>query len=182
MDYQAGATQAEREAVAEQMIRFEARTSTIRQATRLTEDQVRRLYRQVRLTHGAPAQRHRGRSPTQPQQYTRNLATQMEASILAGTLVKHGLMRGRREKAWLGNALLYAQRFCAAYAEYLPAALQQPLNFEQAWHFALVLGKRTELYLQLCRRCNLHFVRDAATVLKAQCPFCATREQADSGE
>jgi hypothetical protein len=178
MENKAVTTQLEREAVAVQMIRLEARTRTIRLATRLTEDQIRRLYRQARLGAADKTPRHRGRSPTQALQYTRNLTTQLEASILAGVLAKHGMLRGRRDKPWLSNSVHYAQRFCVAYDDYLPLALQQPLNFEQAWHFARSLAARTELYLQRCARCASHFVRDTATVLKSQCPFCRLREQA----
>ena len=103
---------------------------------------------------------------------------QLEASILASVLTKHAMLRGRREKPWLSNGLQYARRFCIAYGEYLPLAQQQPLNFEQAWHFARTLAARSELYLQRCVRCASHFVRDTATVLKSQCPFCRLREQA----
>ncbi len=178
MDNKVVTTQLERETVALHMIRYEARTRTIRLATRLTEDQIRRLYRQARLGVTAEkAQRHRGRSPTQALQYTRNLATQLEASILAGVLAKHGMLRGRRDKPWLNNSLHYAQRFCVAYGDYQPLASHEPLNFEQAWHFARSLAARAELYLQRCTRCASHFVRDTTTVLKGQCPFCQLRDQ-----
>ncbi len=178
MNNQSAWLQQERMAVAIEMIRLEARTRTIRLATRLTEDQIRRLYRQARIggTEVAAA-RHRGRSPTQALQYTRNLGMQLEASILASVLTKHAMLRGRREKPWLSDGLDYAQRFCKAYSEYRPLALQQPLSFEQAWHFARTLAARTELYLYRCARCASHFVRDASTILKNQCPFCRLREQ-----
>ncbi len=179
MDNQSAIVQQERVAVAAQMIRYEARTRTIRLATRLTEDQIRRLYRQARQAEtAATTTRHRGRSPSQALQYTRNAGMQLEASILASVLTKHAMLRGWREKPWLSNGLQYARRFCIAYGEYLPLAQQQPLNFEQAWHFARTLAARSELYLQRCVRCASHFVRDTATVLKSQCPFCRLREQA----
>ena len=175
---QSASVQQERIAVAIEMIRHEARTRTIRLATRLTEDQIRRLYRQARLSGTETANtRHRGRSPTQALQYTRTIGMQLEASILAGVLTKHAMLRGRREKPWLSNSLHYAQRFCAAYGEYRPLAQQQPLSFEQAWHFARTLAARSELYLQPCPRCASHFVRDASTILKNQCPFCHLRER-----
>ena len=177
MNNQAVLVQQQRMATAIQMIRYEARTRTIRLATRLTEDQIRRLYRQARLMGGAEATRHRGRSPTQALQYTKNVGAQLEASILASVLTKHAMLRGRREKPWLSNSLHYAQRFCVAYGEYLPLAQQQPLNFEQAWHFARTLAARSELYLQRCARCASHFVRDTSTILHGQCPFCRLREQ-----
>ncbi len=155
------------------MLKFEARTRTIRLATHLSEDQIRRLYRQ----DGAATGRHRGRSPSSALQYTRNFAAQLESSIFSSVLVRHGLFKGRRPKPWLHNSLHYAQRFCDAYAEYLPLAQQEALNFEQAWYFARSLAARGELYLQRCPRCTSHFVRDTATVLKSQCPLCQLRDQ-----
>jgi hypothetical protein len=165
--------EAARVAVAARMLGFEARTRTIRLATRLSDDQIRRLYHQVR----AAASRHRGRSPSSVLQYTRNFAAQLESSIFSGVLVKHGLLKGRRPRPWLHNALQYAQRFCDAYADYLQLAHQEVLSFEQAWFLARALAARGELYLQRCPRCVGYFVRDTSTVLKDQCPLCQLREQ-----
>ncbi len=169
------AGEAQRLAVAMRMLKFEARTRTIRLATQLSDDQIRRLYHQggVAMT----GSRHRGRSPSNALQYTRNAAAQLESSIFSGVLVKHGLLKGRRPKPWLHNALQYAQRFCDAYAEYQPMAQQEALNFEQAWFLARSLAARAELYLQRCTQCTGHFVRDTSTVLKHQCPLCQLRDR-----
>jgi hypothetical protein len=166
--------EAARVAVAARMLGFEARTRTIRLATRLSDDQIRRLYHQGRV---AAASRHRGRSPSSVLQYTRSFAAQLESSIFSGVLVKHGLLKGRRPKPWLHNGLQYAQRFCDAYADYLQLAHQEVLSFEQAWFLARALAARGELYLQRCPRCIGYFVRDTSTVLKDQCPLCQLREQ-----
>lgn len=168
------ASEAERFALAMRMLKFEARTRTIRLATQLSEDQIRRLYRSDDATASS---RHRGRSPSSALQYTRNHAAQLESSIFSGVLVKHGLIKGRRPKPWLHNPLQYAQRFCDAYAEYLLMAQQEALSFEQAWYFARSLAARGELYLQHCPRCASYFVRDTSTVLKNQCPLCQLRER-----
>jgi Flagellar transcriptional activator (FlhC) len=169
------ASDAVRFAVAVRMIEFEARTRTIRLATRLSEDQIRRLYRQAGLATTSP--RHRGRSPTSATQYTRSFAAQLESSIFSGVLVKHGLLKGRRPKPWLHDGLHYAQRFCDAYAEYQHIAHQAILSFEQAWFLARSLAAHGELYLQRCAKCVSHFVRDTSTVLKHHCPLCQLREQ-----
>lgn len=166
----------DRVAVAMQMIRFEARTRTIRLSTKLTDDQIRRLYRQ-NIHNGTVSTRHRGRSPQQALQYTRNSQTHLESSIFASVLAAHGLLKGMRPKPWLGQSLHYAHRFCIAYARYLQLAMHDPLSFEQAWYFARMLAARSELYLQQCKHCGSHYLGDNHTVLKRDCPVCRCREK-----
>jgi hypothetical protein len=168
----------ERTTVALRMIGFEARTRTIRLSTRLTDDQIRRLYRQYcRARPSSTTSRHRGRSPTQALQFTRNAGTLLESSILAGVLTAHGLLKGLRPKPWLANSLQYARRFCEAYATYLDLAERDPLSFEQAWYFARMLAARSELFLQRCKHCGSHYLGDTHTVLKRDCPICKLREK-----
>jgi len=174
MTKQSAASEAERDATALRMLKFEARTRTIRLATGLSEEQIRRLYHRAAMAK--TSNRHRGRSPSSAGQFTRNHAVQLESSIISGVLIKHGLLKGRRPKPWLNIGVQYAALFCDAYTEYRHIA-QQPLNFEQAWYFARCLAARGEIYLQHCERCNSHFVRDVNTVLKHQCPVCKLREQ-----
>jgi hypothetical protein len=168
------ASEAERITVALCMLKFEARTRTIRLATGLTEEQIRRHYHKAAIANTSA--RLRGRSPSSVTQFTRTQAAQLESSIISGVLITHGLLKGRRLKPWLNIGLQYASMFCAAYAEYLQIA-HQKLSFEQAWYFARCLAARGEIYLQRCERCNSHFVRDLTTVLKHQCPVCKFREQ-----
>lgn len=168
-------SESQRMTLAIRMLRFEARTRTIRLATRLSDDQIRRVYHQAGLS--SATSRHRGRSPSSAMQFTRSSAAQLESSIFAGVLMKHGLLKGRRPRPWLHNALHYAQRFCDAYADYLQLSQAEPLSFEQAWYLARLLAARGDLYLQRCPRCDGYFVRDTTTVLKDQCPLCWLREQ-----
>jgi hypothetical protein len=168
------ASEAERNAVALRMLKFEARTRTIRLATGLSEEQIRRLYHKALIAK--TSNRHRGRSPSSVAQFTRSHAAQLESSIISGVLIAHGLLKGRRPKPWLNIGMHYAVMFCDAFAEYLHIA-HQALSFEQAWYFARSLAARGEIYLQHCERCNSHFVRDLSTVLKHQCPVCRFREQ-----
>jgi Flagellar transcriptional activator (FlhC) len=175
-ELQQAASEAARFTVALRMLMFEARTRTIRLATGLSDEQIRRLYHQTGIS--AASSRHRGKSPSNALQYTRNLAAQLESSIVAGVLVKHGLLKGRRPRPWLHDGLQYAQRFCDAYSEYLRMVNQDALSFEQCWYLARSLAARGQLYLQHCPRCASHFVRDTSTVLKGKCPLCHLREQA----
>jgi len=164
-------------AVAMRMIGFEARTRTIRLSTKLTDDQIRRLYRQYMRTDNTASTRHRGRSPQQALQYTRNSQTHLESSIFSSVLTAHGLLKGLRPKPWLGQSIQYAHRFCIAYGRYLELAIYEPLSFEQAWYFARMLAARSELYLQQCKHCSSHYLGDNHTVLKRECPVCKWREK-----
>ncbi len=170
-------TEADRVAVALRMIGFEARTRTIRLSTKLTDDQIRRLYRQNIRSGTVISTRHRGRSPQQALQYTRNSNTQLESSILASVLASHGLLKGHRPKPWLTQSLQYAHRFCIAYGRYTELAIHEPLSFEQAWYFARMLAARSELFLQHCKHCSSHYLGDNHTVLKRDCPVCKLREK-----
>jgi hypothetical protein len=174
MSKQLSASEAERDAAALRMLKFEARTRTIRLATGMTEEQIRRLYHRAAIAK--TSNRHRGRSPSSAAQFTRNHAAQLESSIISGVLIKHGLLKGRRPKPWLNLGVQYALLFCDAYAEYRQIA-DAAMSFEQAWYFARCLAARGEIYLQHCERCNSYFVRDLTTVLKHQCPVCKLREQ-----
>lgn len=168
--------EAQRWAVAAYMLKFAARTRTIRLATRLSDDQIRRLFHRSDLA--VTTGRHRGRSPTSATQYTRNHAMQLQASIFASVLITHGLFQGAQPKLWLRDGVQYAQRFCEAYEAYLQMGDRHALSFERAWYFARNLAARRQLYLQRCQRCTSHFVRDTSTVLKHQCPLCQAREHA----
>lgn len=169
------AVEAGRTEIAIRMIEWRARTRTIMTATGLSEDQVRRLYRQY--CRGQVAERQRGRSPTLVTAYVRTQAQRYEASLLAGVLLVHGLFVGFKPKAWHGKPLLYAERFCDAYVEYLPLALYPPLGFEQAWYLARNLATLSGVSLKPCRACGAHFVRDDSDVRRQACPFCRQREQ-----
>lgn len=158
------------------MLGLNARLRTVRLATRLSSEKARRINARFRQQHSVALSHHRGRVPTQPLQYMRAGAMQLETSIWAALLLKHGLVRGRRPRPWLEQHIEYGRRFCEAYAEYLQLSRSDTLNFEQAWHFARVLAERDVVRLQRCTACNSVFVRGAARQ-RRECPLCRLRTQ-----
>jgi hypothetical protein len=161
--------------IAIRMLQLRARTQTIMAATGMSEDQVRRLYREH--CRGQVADRQRGRSPSSTASYLRTLPLRYETAALSGVLLTYGLLKGKRPKAWLADPLQYAEQFCHAYAEYLQLALHEPLGFERAWYFARNLAVLIDVSLKHCVQCGGHHVQDDTDVRRQPCPICKIREQ-----
>ena len=78
-------------------IQHEARTRTIRQWTGLTDDRIRKLYRNYLSQPGAAGViRHRGKSPQLAAFFTRNPRMREETAILASVCYLLGVMPGSR--------------------------------------------------------------------------------------
>jgi hypothetical protein len=161
--------------IAIRMLQLQARTQTIMAATRMSEDQVRRLYREY--CRGQVANRQRGRSPTSTASYLRTLPLCYETSVLASVLLTYGLLKGKRPRAWLTDSLRYAEQFCHAYAQYLELALHEPLGFERAWYFARNLAAMMDVSLKHCPQCGGHYVYNDTDVRRQACSICKVRQQ-----
>ena len=75
------------------MIHHEARTCTIRTWTGLTDDRIRKLYRSYVADHGPAIKRHRGKPPSHPAYFLKNLETRRHTAALAGLYAILGLLQ-----------------------------------------------------------------------------------------
>lgn len=162
-----------RAALALRMIAFEARTHTIKTCTGLSDDHIRRLYRQYISSDLRPTvRRRRGKSPRQLSYFIRNCSARLESSMLATTLAWHRLLRVRKGRQLRENTLEYGTAFCDAYADYRKLPRVGQLSFEHAWFFRRALLSGQELGLDHCGNCGGFYVSDTLSLSGAACPLC----------
>jgi hypothetical protein len=147
--------------VALRFIRHEARTHTIRGWTGLTDDRIRKLYRNYTSdAAGTRPVRHRGKSPQQPAFFTRSTRARQESALLAslcvliGALPAAGAGAGPREPARSLAGLNRGELLCQAYESYRSLVGTPLISFEHAVFLLSALWRGEELVLGACRDCN----------------------------
>ncbi len=163
------------------MIQHEARTCTIRTWTGLTDDRIRKLYRSYVADHGPAIKRHRGRSPSHPAYFLKNLETRRHTAALAGLYAILGLLQKAVAERSVGGtqaALLWAEKFCRAYETYLELHRPHRISFEHAFYLLHALQARVELRPGACPDCGAFTVVDTLRVHSSGCALCEreTRE------
>jgi Flagellar transcriptional activator (FlhC) len=155
--------------VALRMIRFEARSCTIRACTGLTDDRIRKLFNVYVRPHSQGVIRRRGRSPQQAGYFTQSVAAQRAASVLASVFTNCGL---------LGPATTSAMRkedfgalLCDAYEFYLELDPCASLSFEHAWFLLKALRSKEELAVDLCLGCSALHVFERWVARNGDCPL-----------
>jgi hypothetical protein len=157
--------------VAYRLITHEARTHTIRQATGLSGDRIRKLYRDyVKGLRAAPVRRRRGKSPRQMAFFRRSPAHELQAAALAALL---------RQCGFLGHAHLpfppdlgAVGRFCDVYETFRTLCPATVISFEHAWHLLSVLIRLDEFVLVRCADCQAIWIRDTLDLLPDNCAAC----------
>jgi hypothetical protein len=158
-------------AVAYRLIALEARTHTIRVATQLSEDRIRRIYRDFFAGPGeARVRRRRGKSPRQMAYFRRSLEHEHQAAVLGSLLRTCGLLEAH--PAGFRPALESVARFCDAYETYAGLCRAAHLSFEHAWHLWQVLCHEDEFVLEACPGCGATWVRDTLAILPDDCAAC----------
>jgi hypothetical protein len=146
------------------LIGHEARTFTIRQWTGLSDDRIRKLYRNYVMDRDEKAVlRHRGKSPRRVAYFFRTAELQFEATQLAGLYVMHGLLVGaeggvapRYRLGSLDSGSLLVQ----AYEAFLDLHSPAGISFEHAWFLLLALGRQSDISLNRCPACGALELRD----------------------
>jgi hypothetical protein len=161
--------------VAMRFIRHEARTSTIRQWTGLSDDRIRKLYHSY-LQDGGCATRHRGKSPRQVAYFLRTTRIRDEASALASLCALAGVFDEHRPRA-MTTAATDVERgasLCRAYDGYC-ATLRRPLiSFEHAALLANALTRGNEVRLGACEACGVLLVVESLGLRPTRCSMCST--------
>jgi hypothetical protein len=158
-------------ALAHRLIGLEARTRTIREATQLSDDRIRRIYRDY---FGGSAEstvrRHRGKSPRQMSFFRRTLEHELEAATLGSLLLQCGLLR-RSTQAFRPD-VVDVSRFCDVYETFKSVIPEPHVTFEHAWHLWQVFCRDDEYVLSNCPGCSALWVRDTLEILPDSCPTC----------
>src|SRR5580692_7654326 len=147
-------------------IRHEARTQTIRAWTGLSDDRIRKMYREYVKGHGPAVSRPRGKSPQQCAFFTRSPQLKAESSFLAsvcsllGVLPQAGTQFSQQALANLARGELLCQAF-EVYQQLLPS---HGISFEHAVFLVTALARGDELVLSNCEGCGAVIVLDRAAV------------------
>lgn len=158
------------------LIRHEARTCTIKSMTGLTDDRIRKLYRNY-VEHEAASmvRRHRGKSPRQVAWFLRNSETRRQAAVLAGLFGLCGLLEAPRTA---GIATLrWGAMFCRAFETYLREHDEACISFEHAWFLLLALCRHQDLMFAQCPRCQTLGLVDHHRPASSACGWCAEPRQ-----
>lgn len=158
-------------ALAYRLIALEARTRTIRLATQLSDDRIRRMYRDYFGTHsGMPVRRRRGKSPRQMAFFRRSLEHEQEAAVLGSLVWRCDLIlsfpHGFRP------SLEHVSRFCNVYETFAGIWPNPHISFEHAWHLWQVFCRADEYVLTECPGCGAIWLRDTLELLPDNCAGC----------
>ncbi|HEX5788298.1 MAG TPA: hypothetical protein VFY03_08965 [Woeseiaceae bacterium] len=159
------------------MIGHEARTSTIRDCTGLSDDRIRKLYARYFKHRGqAGIRRRRGKSPRQVTRFVKNPQHQLQATTLVALFCAGGLLRmddeNKVHSRWPRPNVEFGHRVCRAFENYLLLHEQPLLSFEWAWNLLKSIAWNDELYLAVCRGCRGCYVQDAYALDLKTCPAC----------
>ncbi|MEN9705708.1 MAG: hypothetical protein RLZZ393_1587 [Pseudomonadota bacterium] len=161
-------------------IQHEARTSTIRQWTGLTDDRIRKLFRSYVVEDGAEGiVRHRGKSPQQIAFFTRTPQMRQEAAVLASVCYMLGVMPASRV-ADARRTLPGVQRgaaLCEAFEIYRQLVPLPRISFEHAVFLVTALARGDELSATPCGTCHGLILVDRGAAPRRRCHAC---EEADA--
>ena len=163
-------------------MRHEARTHTIRKWTGLTDDRIRKLYKNyLELTPGQqPISRHRGKSPAQACYFTRSPRVQQESAVLASLYCMLGALPAppATETDVPVPGVARGERLCQAFEAYLTFVQSAQITFEHAVLLINELARGVEIKLGDCMICGGLVVVDGLTIRDIQCSRCSEQSQA----
>jgi hypothetical protein len=158
-------------AIAYRMIALEARTRTIRLATQLSDDRIRRMYRDYFTGRGGNrVRRRRGKSPRQLAFFRRSLEHEQQAALIGALLQLCGLLTPY--PSGFRPPLEDVGRFCDVYETYLGFWPEPHITFEHAWHLWQVFCRSDEIVLSQCPDCASAWVQDTLEILPYNCSAC----------
>ena len=158
-------------AIAYRLIALEARTRTIRLATQLSDDRIRRMYRDYFAALGGNlVRRRRGKSPRQMSYFRRSLEHEQQTALL-GSLLRRCSLIGRYPTGFR-PVLEDVGHFCDAYETYLGLWPGAQISFEHAWHLWQVFCRNDEFVLATCPDCDSLWLLDTLEIVPYNCPAC----------
>ena len=160
------------------MIRHEARTSTIRTCTGLSDDRIRKLYSTYFVNAGnRDIRRRRGKSPRQVTLFVKTPENQLQATTLVALFALGALVhidpKYRVVPRWPRPDVEFGHRLCRAFETYRLLHARPVLSFEWAWNLLTSISLEGELYLASCSTCTARYVQDAYALDQGVCPACA---------
>jgi hypothetical protein len=158
-------------AVAHRLIRLEARTRTIREATQLSDDRIRRMYREYFAGDTGPlVRRHRGKSPRQMAYFRRTLEHEDHTALLCSLMRHCGLIS--TQPGPFRPRLDEVSRLCDAVETYAGLVAAPLITIEHAWHLWQVVCRQDEHVITPCPDCGSDWLRDKLSIVPYNCPHC----------
>ena len=155
--------------LAMRLILHEARTSTIRAWTGLSDDRIRKLYRSYAASEpGHSVKRHRGKAPRQAAYFLSTPELRLQSANLAAILCQLGLL----DHPAGDDTLSAASRFCEAYEAFRRQHAEPRIGFEHAWFLCHALRRRRELGLGECPACGGLVVMPSFALHPQSCSLC----------
>ncbi|GBF30304.1 flagellar transcriptional regulator FlhC [bacterium MnTg04] len=155
------------------MIGHEARTQTIQSCTRLSEDRIRKLYRNFfKFSASTKVRRHRGKAPRRCEYFVETLATQFEAATLAALFIAGGMLIRKKTPPMREKNLGYGHAFCRVYDRFLDFHPSPRISFDHGWFLLEALLDANELALRSCAICNNWYPHDILGLRPLKCPGC----------
>jgi hypothetical protein len=168
--------------VARRLILLEARTRTIRMWTGLSDDRIRKLYREY--LNGPPGsaapRRHRGKSPQQSSFFLRSARLRQETASLASICSLLGVVPSKLplERGRPVQNLDRAALLCDACEVRDVLHPDSRITVEHASYLVIAISRGEELRLLPCSNCSALFVTDSLGIREARCVRCDAHEGA----
>ena len=156
-------------------MRHEARTHTIRKWTGLSDDRIRKLYREYLEKTRGQVSRHRGKSPAQASYFIRTPRVQQESAVLAslycmlGALPVPGMVNIDPPVPGVARG----ERLCQAFEAYLTFVQSAQITFEHAVLLINELARGVEIRLADCMICGGLVVVDGLALREVRCGRCS---------
>ncbi len=162
------------------MIKYEARTGTIRYFTGLNDDRIRKLYTTYFKFGTAPVRRRRGRSPTRIGPLVRTPQRALESGVFANLLHANGLFSLENPPGpSLKGSIELGRRFCECFESFEELVPQSTLSFEWGWNLLISIRRGDELGLTRCTNCSVCYVFDLLSLPRSACPACLVLEHTE---
>ena len=160
-------------------IQHEARTSTIRHWTGLTDDRIRKLCRTYARDEGGAVTRHRGKSPQQVAYFTRTPGMRQEVTLLASVCYLLGVMPANRVADTRRNlpGMQRGEALCEAFEAYRQLVPSPRISFEHAVFLVPALARGDELSAASCADCRGLFLVDRGAMPSRRCTSCEEARQ-----
>jgi hypothetical protein len=156
-------------------IRNEARTSTTRVWTGLSDDRIRKLHRTYAVQGVRdPVPRHRGKPPQQISFFLRTAHMRQEATILASVCQLFGVLPSTRmaDAVRMLPSIARGEALCEAYETYRRLVPESRISFEHAVFLIVSLASGEELQAGQCVECTGLTVVDRWAPGRRRCLVC----------
>lgn len=160
------------------LIKYEARTGTIRYLTGLNDDRIRKLYTSYFKYGEEPVRRQRGRSPTRIAPLVRTPQRALESGVFANLLLANDLISiDEPPGPPLKHNVELGLRLCECFETFDWLVPRSTLSFEWCWNLLVSMRRGDELGITRCDACSISYVFDALSLPRSACPACLLFEQ-----